>query len=245
MALADRIVRLAVALGAAVLLILFLHSLYIPAGQNAAEPSRTESEQYGYNAGQDHEENDAKDHFGWAQRLLNSENSAAQWITAFSSFAAVLVSILAVVWVKRTYNVTMKMATDAREIGEAQARAYIYAIGADIDIGGNTIDIEFRNFGVSPGSVSFISCAVHVSDPYSGELIWSQTFWSDGFTVTPNEVHKERLRLDRGRAQYVHRMTVQQGIRTEVQGNFQSVDVFKKVHSHPLHIVLADGILRQ
>lgn len=245
MALADRIVRLAVASGAAFLLILFLHSLYFPAGRNAGHPSRDERDQYGYNARQDGDGNDAKDHFGWAQRLLNSESSAAQWITAVSSLAAALVSGFAAFWVKRTYNVTLKMTTDAREIGEAQARAYIYAINADINIGGNTIDVQFKNFGMSPGSVSFVSCAVHVSDPYSGELIWSQTFWSDGFTVTPGEVHTERFRLDRGRAEYVHRVTNEQGIRTEVQGNFQSVDVFKKVHSHPLHIVLADGILRQ
>ena len=133
----------------------------------------------------------------------------------------------------------------SRELGEAQVRSYIYANVAEIDADKNTISIIFRNYGNSPGSISLIDCYIHVDDPYASKKIWSQSFWSDGFTVTPQDSVTADFRLDRGRSDYLQRMIKEDGIYVGLQGKFQSVDVFKNIHMNGINIVLSDGIRAQ
>lgn len=170
--------------------------------------------------------------------VVTSKDTLANWLVAIFSFVAALF-----LWL--TLRATQQMAKDTREVGEAQVRAYIYATVAEIDVATNILDVIFKNFGNSPGSISFIDCSVLVSDPYASKLIWSQKFWSDGWTVAPQDTIREKFRLDAGRGDYLSRMIAEPGIRVCVQGTFQSVDVFKCIQLHGIHIVLSDGILRQ
>lgn len=169
--------------------------------------------------------------------LITTKDTLANWLVAIFSFIAALF-----LWL--TLRATQDMAKDTREVGEAQVRAYVYANVAEIDLAKNTLDVIFRNFGNSPGSISFIDCYVHVSDPYASRELWSQRFWSDGWTIAPQDTLREKFRLDAGRADYLKKVISEVGIRVCVQGNFQSVDVFKRAHNHGINIVLSDGIIR-
>jgi hypothetical protein len=177
---------------------------------------------------------------GWWKHdgaVVTTKDTLANWLVAIFSFIAAFF-----LWL--TLRATQDMAKDTREVGEAQVRAYIYANVAEIDLAKNTLDMIFKNFGNSPGSISFIDCCVHVSDPYSSRKIWTQSFWSDGWTIAPQDTLREQFRLDAGRAEYLKRMIGEVGIHVCVQGKFQSVDVFKRIHMHGINIVLSDGIIR-
>lgn len=181
-----------------------------------------------------------------AEEDLDAQQQMAEWARwmLISTVVMAFITALGVVFVWQTLKATQVMANDTREIGEAQVRSYIYANVAEIDTAQNTLDVIFKNFGNSPGSISFIDCYVLVSDPYASKRIWGQNFWSDGWTVAPQDSMREKFRLDAGRADYLKRMIEQAGIHVCVQGKFQSVDVFKRTHLHGINIVLSDGILR-
>lgn len=179
-----------------------------------------------------------------AQRLVSLEDTLAQWLMAVFSLFALMVSAVTVYWVRETLIATRQMAEDTRLIGEAQVRSYIYANKAEIDVLTNTIAVLFRNFGNSPGSISFVDCFVWVGDMYENKEIWSQRFWSDGWTIAPQDTFRQEFRLDAGRADFLKRMIDRAGVSVVIQGTFQSVDVFRRVHAHGINIVLSDGIIR-
>ncbi len=181
-----------------------------------------------------------------AEEDLDAQQQMAEWARwmLISTIVMAFVTALGVVFVWQTLKATQIMASDTREIGEAQVRSYVYANVAEIDVAQNTLDVIFKNFGNTPGSISFIDCYVLVSDPYASKIIWSQKFWSDGWTVAPQDTMREKFRLDTGRADYLVRMIREAGIHVCVQGNFQTVDVFKRTHLHGINIVLSDGIIR-
>ena len=86
--------------------------------------------------------------------VVASEDTLAQWLMMCWSFLAVIVSGLAVYWVKRTFDVTRSMALDTREIGEAQASSYL-SIGAtrvvlSISNLNLSVSAEVKNSGASP-----------------------------------------------------------------------------------------------
>lgn len=185
----------------------------------------------------------------WHAPYVTRRDTLAQWIMAVLSFVAIVVSAAAVIYVKRSLDATnlalgeAKEANSiAREIGQAQVMAYVYADSTEIDAITDKIYIIFKNFGNSPGSVSFVDFTLMVSDPYSGEPKWSQRLWSDGFTLAPQAVDKRQFRLDRGRGRYLSEMVDQDGIHVCVRGGFQSLDVFKNVHSHGINLILSDGV---
>jgi len=181
-----------------------------------------------------------------AEEDLDAQQEMAEWARwmLISTVVMAFITALGVVFVWQTLKATQVMATDTREIGEAQVRSYIYANVAEIDVAQNTLDVIFKNFGNSPGSISFFDCYVLVSDPYASKRIWGQKFWSDGWTVAPQDSMREKFRLDTGRADYLIRMIREAGIHVCVQGNYQTVDVFKRTQLHGINIVLSDGILR-
>lgn len=237
---ADIAVRVIAALGAALLLLLFCASI----SQRYCNPNHAPSHYAGYGENSDQEGRNSPDWWCIAERFVSAEDSLAQWLLTVFSLFAVLVSGYAVHWVKKTFDATMTMAADTRRIGEAQVRAYIYLSGAEIDPVANTLDVLFKNYGSSPGTVTFVDCFVDVSDMYPHKNIWDQRFWSDGFAVAPQDTHRQKFRLDTGRAEFLQRMIAEEGIRTVVQGNYQFLDVFRHTHAHHIHIVLADGIRR-
>jgi len=97
-----------------------------------------------------------------AQRLVSSEDTLAQWIMALLSFAAVVVSAAAVIYVKKSLDAThlaLGQAKDAnsiaREIGQAQTRAYADASKAHFFWGGKgrgspRVELWIRAFGNTP-----------------------------------------------------------------------------------------------
>lgn len=182
-----------------------------------------------------------------AERDVVAQSEMALWALGMLIVTTLMTVITAVgvVFVWRTLVATQKMAIDTREIGEAQVRSYVYATAAEIDVTANTMTVTFRNFGNSPGSISYIDCKILVSDPYAGKVVWGQGFWSDGATVTPQNTHEEIFRLDRGRGRYVQEMIETDGVHVCVQGRFGSVDVFKQAHAHGVNIVLSDGVRAQ
>jgi hypothetical protein len=172
-----------------------------------------------------------------AESDLIAQRNMARWALFMLISTVVMAAItgLGVYYVWRTLAITS-------DIGMAEVRAYIYDFGADIEADNNTIGVTFKNFGNSPGSISFIECKVLVSDPYACKVLWGQSLWSDGFSVAPSASEVEHFRLDNGRGKYLKSMIEQDGISVCVQGRFQSVDVFKKVHLHGFNIVLSDGV---
>lgn len=189
-----------------------------------------------------------------AERDLDAQESMALWamIMTAISVAGVGLTGLGIYLVWGTLSETRiaaRAAQDAvavtRDIGEAQVRCYIYANVAEINTDTDNMDIVFRNFGNSPGSVSYVDCYVLVYDPYAYKQIWSQKFWSDGWTVAPQDAFNERFRLPRGRGRFLNDMIERDGISVHVQGKFQSVDVFKRVQTHAIDITLSDGVRRQ
>lgn len=88
------------------------------------------------------------------QRLVSSEDTLAQWLMAVFSILAVLVSGLAVYWVKKTYDATVEMAADNRAIGQAQSRAYLTVEGVVVMLAPGDqfpfIKVVIRNSGQSP-----------------------------------------------------------------------------------------------
>lgn len=174
-----------------------------------------------------------------AQDDLNAQKNMARWalLMLVATVAMAFVTAGGVYYVWRTLQTT-------REIGEAQVRSYIYPSCSteQINIEANTISIEFQNYGNSPGSISFVDCALIVSDPYACQVLWSEPLYSEGFTVAPQGCRTEAFKLNHGRALYVRHMLNKDGVAVCVQGNFQSVDVFKHVHKHAIDITLSDGV---
>lgn len=92
---------------------------------------------------------------GW----VYTEDTAAQWLMALLGFSATVVSLLALIWLKATWAETKRSADAAeraadiaREIGQAQVRAYITCTGGEalIDKSSCTIALKFENRGQSP-----------------------------------------------------------------------------------------------
>ena len=108
----------------------------------------------------------------WTGRLVTSDDTLAQWIMSFFTIAAVLL-----VWrtLKATQDMaieTQRMARDAREIGDAQTRAWIgfqkwdiAGRGADGRLEGVMITIFWRNYGQTPGlSAKIVSRISHTTN---------------------------------------------------------------------------------
>ena len=87
-------------------------------------------------------------------KVVSSEDTLAQWLMSVWSLLAVIVSALAVYWVKKTFDVTQRMALETREIGEAQASAYasigeakVLLISSSLQL---SVSAEVKNSGASP-----------------------------------------------------------------------------------------------
>ncbi len=84
--------------------------------QRTTEQVRRASVDANANQQETYQEDNALAH--WARRIVSLEDTSAQWLmTIFSILAAFLL------W--RTLQATQRMATDTRQIGEAQVRAYL------------------------------------------------------------------------------------------------------------------------
>lgn len=126
------------------------------AGEVGHQPNDQHSKTY-VSQNEDQRKNpDESQWWGVARRLVSSEDTLAQWIMAFLSLAAVVVSGSALYWVNETLKATRQMAVDTRRIGEAQVRAYLtieecYAIpskdGEEIFF---NLRCSVRNCGQSP-----------------------------------------------------------------------------------------------
>lgn len=97
--------------------------------------------------------------------VVASEDTLAQWLMMIWSLLAVIVSGLAVYWVKRTFDVTQNMALDTRRIGEAQVRAYLDVQLSKVQAGQNgkslwTFRVSLSNTGQSPASQIFVQVRV-------------------------------------------------------------------------------------
>ena len=118
------------------------------------------------------EENHSPYKFTVLRRLVQLEDTVAQWLMTFFALAAVGVSTLAVVWVKRTYDATQAGAAIAREIGQAQARAYVsvesvYVIpDIEPETIGWTVEINLFNTGQSPATNVEASASIVGPQPF-------------------------------------------------------------------------------
>lgn len=113
---------------------------------------------------------------GWAFWLL--------WV----SIAGVAVSLMAVYFVWRTISLTretliatQKMASDTREIGEAQVRAYLVTAEVRAERSGdNDADmfyVTIKNVGNSPAYITAIEIKVYISDISIPKVIHGSNYY--------------------------------------------------------------------
>ena len=98
-----------------------------------------------------------------------------------ASLLAVVVSGLAVYWVKKTLEVTRGMARDTREMGERQIRAYLAVENVSVFVGPEFIKIawEIKNIGHSPAQ------HVKVLGAWAGEIGEFSDTWLNEIKETP------------------------------------------------------------
>ncbi|MCM2561463.1 hypothetical protein M8756_05865 [Lutimaribacter sp. EGI FJ00015] len=100
---------------------------------------------------------------------LKAQQDMAAW--AFGMLVATVwltvITLFGVFFVWRTLLATQAMARDAREIGEAQVRAYISPTHGEYEIGprGLKVRVYFRNYGQSPGRDVAIKGTAHLATP--------------------------------------------------------------------------------
>ncbi|WP_375257488.1 hypothetical protein [Citreimonas sp.] len=114
----------------------------------------------------------------WIRRLVSAEDSLAQWSMALLSLAAVVLLWLTLRASRDTLSATQKMAVDAREIGEAQVRAYLTiedaAVTPSFRQNGALVDwhveVSIRNTGHSPARNLYISVKNVTGEPSATSL---------------------------------------------------------------------------
>jgi hypothetical protein len=113
--------------------------------------------------------------------IINSEDTLAQWLMMVWSLLAVIVSALAVYWVKKTFDVTQRMSLDTREIGEAQASAYASIGEAKVTLISSSLQLsvyaEVKNSGASPALDVRGEIAFCLEDGYSEVFSKEQQFY--------------------------------------------------------------------
>ena len=86
--------------------------------------------------------------------LVTGGDGLAQWLMTIFAFLGLLLSALAIYWIKRTLEVTRDMALDQRRIGEAQVRAYLTPALVQVSCNADSHCLTFRcnitNNGQSP-----------------------------------------------------------------------------------------------
>lgn len=98
----------------------------------------------------------------WVRGLrgrVYTEDTAAQWLMVLLGISATVVSLLALIWLKATWAETKRSADAAeraadiaREIGQAQVRAYVTVANGELSVDDTycQVWIEFENKGQSP-----------------------------------------------------------------------------------------------
>ena len=95
----------------------------------------------------------------WFRRLISTEDSLAQWIMMVFTIAGALLLYL-------TLTASRSMAKDAREIGQAQARAYLSLEIAEVNIvinstgDGHTANVAVSCHAVNRGQSPAITCKI-------------------------------------------------------------------------------------
>ncbi len=98
-----------------------------------------------------------REFYGW----IFAEDSLAQWLMAVFGATATIISVVALVWLKRTWDQTRRGADAAwaaidetRRIGRAQVRAYLSGEGGRFKVEPAVVrvEIDVRNAGQSPAS---------------------------------------------------------------------------------------------
>lgn len=122
------------------------------ANEDHGNTYRASQEEQGENANISEIVTGARDFDPW-------EEGYAQWLMAFFAIVATGVSIVGVIWIRRTLEETHRTADaaveankTAREMGEAQVRAYLHCEGAEFTIGAGVvmIHLKLKNTGQSP-----------------------------------------------------------------------------------------------
>jgi hypothetical protein len=163
---------------------------------------------------------------GFFQRYISKEDTLAQWMAAILSAFSFFTSVLTIVVVYRTLKATQKMATDAREIGEAQSRAYLGAVECTNSVasGFHYISVALKNFGNTPADIRGFSVQ------YSAQTLAGFSFLSGGtgggaISLSPNAI----IPLSLGGTNIKNSFPRHEGIFLIIRVIVKYVDIYSRV----------------
>lgn len=181
---------------------------------------------------------------GW----VFAEDSLAQWLMAGLGFAATVISLLALIWIKRTW-VQAKRSADAandvvsvtREIGQKQVRAYLSIERVDFTWNGtgsesniSNIIFVWKNFGNSPAFDANILTNV--------ELVTNEKFGDaiDEFVTDIEDADFGHFEISPGGSVYHEGIEIgvdetQRWIGGEISLVSQSIAIYKDVFGNRRH----------